>query len=164
MRLENKQFIFSDGSVMFFGRGNFDSFCAYYKENSKAKQRALRDVEYFGTAQLLADKTSPEKFYDDFCRVYDATGKKVDRRVISMISDISKDYGDYSDIAEQTFGILYMGMLAEENKQNTKLGKKIKRLGIHNVIMENVSVQNAANFMKGMRAYEINKLCAERGF
>jgi len=55
-------------------------------------------------------------------------------------------------------------MIAEERKANTRLGKRIKRLGIHALLMESVSVANAANFMRGMGWREIDRLCRERGF
>ena len=164
MRFNNNTFVFADGASMFFGKGRFDDFCAFYKPNPKARKRALRDSEYFSTAKLLAEKTSPEKFYNDFCKVYDATDKTMNSDIVPLISTISKDYDDLSITAEQTFCILYMGMLAEENRKNTKLGKRIKRLGVHNVILENAPVYSAANFMRGMSARDINDMCAERGF
>ena len=55
-------------------------------------------------------------------------------------------------------------MIAEENKAFTRLGKRIKRLGIYKLLIENKSVQQSANFMRGMGWREISDLCNERGF
>ena len=48
------------------------------------------------------------------------------------------------------FSILYMAMIAEERKAGTRLGKRIKRLGIHKLLIENIPVREAANFMRGI--------------
>jgi hypothetical protein len=55
-------------------------------------------------------------------------------------------------------------MVAEENKTNTKLGKKIKRLGVHQILIENMKPEIAANFSKGMKWQEISNECKIRGF
>jgi hypothetical protein len=57
-----------------------------------------------------------------------------------------------------------MAMIAEEQKQYTKLGKRIKRLGIHMLLIEQLSVHEAANIMRGMGWRDIAVLCDERGF
>ena len=57
-----------------------------------------------------------------------------------------------------------MGMLAEENKAFTRLGKRIKRLGMHKLLIENETVADAANFMRGMGWRQIDAMCKERGF
>lgn len=55
-------------------------------------------------------------------------------------------------------------MIAEENKAGTVLGKRIKRLGVHQVLLENISPRIAANFSRGMRAKEIIGECIKRKF
>ena len=65
---------------------------------------------------------------------------------------------------EKILSILYMAMIAEEKKEYTRLGKRIKRLGIHKLLLEDSSVKDAANFMRGMNWRQIAKLCEDRGF
>lgn len=55
-------------------------------------------------------------------------------------------------------------MIAEEQKQFTRLGKRIKRLGIHMLLLESKSVHEAANFIRGMGWRDIATHCDERGF
>ena len=74
------------------------------------------------------------------------------------------NYGTQALEFSKIFSILYMGMLAEENKAHTRLGKRIKRLGMHKLLIENESVDTAANFMRKMKWYEIDSLCRSRGF
>lgn len=57
-----------------------------------------------------------------------------------------------------------MAMVAENLKANTRLGKRIKRLGVHQLLFENRTVLDAANFMRGMGWREIAGMCEERGF
>ena len=43
-----------------------------------------------------------------------------------------------------------MGMITEENKRNTRLGKRIKRLGMHQVLIEEIQPAIAVNFSRVM--------------
>lgn len=67
------------------------------------------------------------ELYADFISVYDKTSKSLDRSVLDHIETLSKDYGEYSNKFAIVFTIIYLGMVAEENKLGTKLGKRIKR-------------------------------------
>ena len=55
-------------------------------------------------------------------------------------------------------------MVAEENKLNTKLGKRIKRLGIYQILIENSSPETAAVFSKGKKWKELDDLMKTKGF
>ena len=57
-----------------------------------------------------------------------------------------------------------MAMIAEERKQYTRLGKRIKRLGIYKLLIEKSNIYEAANFMRGMNWKDIDELCKNRGF
>ena len=55
-------------------------------------------------------------------------------------------------------------MIAEENKSKAVLGKRIKRLGVHLVLMEGRTPEEAAAFPTGKKAAELNVLCRSYGF
>ena len=57
-----------------------------------------------------------------------------------------------------------MAMIAEEQKQFTRLGKRIKCLGIHMLLFEEKSVHEEANLTLDMGWRDIAALCDERGF
>lgn len=42
--------------------------------------------------------------------------------------------------------VLYAGMIAEENKENAVLGKRIKRLGMHQVLPDEMPPETASVF------------------
>ena len=102
--------------------------------------------------------------YEDFVSIYEKTQGTLDNDLLNQINVLSQGYGDLSLYAEKLFVILYATMIAEMSKTNTKLGKRIKRLGIHKILIENMDCHQAANFMKGMGWREISKLCDQRGF
>lgn len=154
---------FSDGSFLEYDRGNFDGWCVYLTKRDGSR-RPPRDVDYFGQLKRLADKYGVSPIYSDYVRVYDLTGRQVEERALLTISQIADSYGSDALEVDVIFSTLYLAMIAEEQKQFTRLGKRIKRLGIYKLLFENCSVGEAANFMRGMRWRDIARLCADRGF
>ncbi|WP_287129575.1 DUF7004 family protein [Candidatus Cyanaurora vandensis] len=55
-------------------------------------------------------------------------------------------------------------MVAEENKKFTKLGKRVKHLGVYQILIEGMPAHQAANFSKGKKWREIATDCKNRGF
>ena len=112
----------------------------------------------------LAERCGTDKVYNDYVKVYDLTGKQVSKAALDSITLLSEEYGASANQVDIIFSILYMAMIAEERKAGTRLGKRIKRLGIHKLLIENIPVREAANFMRGMGWRDIARLCEERGF
>lgn len=154
---------FSDGSFLEYDRGSFDDWCVYLTK-SDGSRKPPRDVDYFEQLSRLADEYGAERVYRDYVRVYDLTGKQVEKAGLVKISQIAASYGSDALEVDVIFSILYMAMIAEERKKFTRLGKRIKRLGIHKLLLEDCGVGEAANFMRGMGWREIAALCRERGF
>ncbi len=156
---------FSDGSYLEYAEGNFDHWCVYMVNPAKNFRRPPLDVDYFGFLKEQAQTYGAEKIYNDFVTFYGQTGKVVEQRVLDLIEHIAVNgYGDKWLDFTKIFTILYMGMLAEENKAFTRLGKRIKRLGMHKLLIENETVADAANFMRGMGWRQIDAMCKQRGF
>ncbi|SFP80039.1 hypothetical protein SAMN05216343_11511 [Oscillibacter sp. PC13] len=154
---------FLDGSFLEYAQGAFDGWCVYLTRPNK-RRRPPKDTEYFQQMQQYAERYGADRIYRDYVRVYDMTGRQADSRVLSSITDIAETYGSDAQEIDIMFSILYMAMIAEERKENTRLGKRIKRLGIHVLLKENRSVGEAADFMRGMSWRRIDALCRERGF
>ncbi len=55
-------------------------------------------------------------------------------------------------------------MIEEENKQFAILKKRIKRLGMHQILIDNLDPEVAANFSKGKKWRELDNLMKLRGF
>lgn len=157
-----KEFI--DGSFLEYNRGSFDEWCVYYT-NMEGKKKAPKDVDYFETLYNFSLKYGANRVYSDYVEIYDRTEKIVDKDVLVYITQIANEYEE-QDVLEVDimFSILYLAMISEENKEYSKLGKRIKRLGIYSLLKENRNIEESAVFMKGMKWREIDKLCIERGF
>lgn len=55
-------------------------------------------------------------------------------------------------------------MIAEENKLNAILKKRIKRLGMYQVLVQNYPPSVAANYSKGKKWRELDALMVHYGF
>ena len=56
-----------------------------------------------------------------------------------------------------------MTMLAEENMPGKILGKKIKRLGVYNILYDKYPIPYVCSYMDGMRWWQLRDLMMERG-
>lgn len=98
------------------------------------------------------------------CAYYDLTEKNIENKVLLEITNIASTYGKDALDVDILLSILYMAMIAEERKKFSRLGKRIKRLGIYKLLIENKDVDEAANFMRGMKWCEIDNICKKHGF
>ena len=153
--------VLRDGSSMVFAKGRFDTWCIYHVRGKTAK--AIKDVDVFA---LLARYTStPERFtmYKDFLYVFDMVTKVINYDLVNRLKISSNKYKNSTE-AEYIMIFLYAGMIAEENKQNAILKKFIKRLGVHQVLIEKLDPVLAASYSKGKKWHELRQECQARGF
>lgn len=155
---------FPDGTYLEYAPGNFDSWCVYDVDAKTGLRSPPRDTHYFEFLLEYSRVFGANKIYYDFTLIYDYTGKVIDPRTLALIDSIATSYGNLQWSFNKVFTTMYMGMIAEEQKAYTRLGKRIKRLGVYKLLVENAGVQASANFMRGMRWREIDALCRERGF
>jgi hypothetical protein len=151
----------SNGDELFFGGGKFDDWCIYVARKDSKDFMFPLDSWYFTELKRINDE-QPE-VYEDFVRIYEVTTKETNQDVIDLIRELASKY-DEKHLVELIYSILYAGMIAEENKENTMLGKRIKRLGMYQTLVDNMEPATAANFSRGMRWQEIDEQCKKRGF
>ena len=154
---------FADKSIVYYGRGSFDDYCVFLKEN-EIRERAPKDIEYFQYFIDLSNSYGSDKIYSDFCKIYEITKDFVEDKVLDFITQISYTYNENSLWVDKWFTVIYLGMVAEEKKANAILKKKIKRLGFHQIMLENFTAYDAANFSRGKKAYWLLQECSKRGF
>ena len=154
---------FSDNSYLEFGKGSFDDWCVFLSRPNM-KRCAPKDWQYFKRLQMFAEKHGTDKVYNDFVHIFENTTKELSNDMFEEIKTMSNSYGEDEISAAIVFSILYMGMVAEENKAFSILGKRVKHLGVHQVLKENMDYSIAANFSKGKKWRELDVLCKERGF
>ena len=149
--------------VVEFDQGGIDTWCVYLKKD-QTMGIAPRDAEYFAILETLGAKHGYQKIYDDFVKVYRATGKLVERSTLGLIATLALDYDSDAEEIEIWFTVIYAGMIAEENKEFTKLGKRLKRLGMYQTLIERLGAEVAANFSRGKQWRELDKIMLEKGF
>lgn len=152
-----------NGNVIEFDSGKFDAWCVYLKRPNKLRYPPL-DTEYFSKLKVLGSSHGSQKIYDDFVRFYTPTSKNIDNNVLNLITEIADGYGNDAEEIDIWFSVVYAGMIAEENKQFAVLKKRIKRLGMHQVLIEGLEPNYAANFSKGKKWRELDGVMREKGF
>ncbi len=154
---------FTNGGFIEFDTGNFDDWCVFVTKPT-GERFAPTDVHYFSRLKKLGEKYGCQKIYDDFVVIFNRTTKTIDPVIFSLILSLSKYYNEDSLEIEIWFSVLYAGMIAEENKQFAILKKRIKRLGMHQILIDNLDPEVAANFSKGKKWRELDKLMKLKGF
>lgn len=155
---------FEDGSYLEYNQGSFDSWCVYYID-ADGRRKAPKDTDYLKDLYRYSKKYGVDKIYSDFVDIYDRTEKSINREVLAYITQISNEYEEQDRLdVDIMYSIIYMAMISEENKRKTRLGKRIKRLGVYSLLKENKTINESAFFMNNMNWREIDKICAERGF
>jgi hypothetical protein len=146
-----------------FDRGSFDEWCVFLSRPGQPRY-APKDTEYFTILKNMGNRFGHAKIYNDFISYYNQTTKDIDNNILDLITTLSNDYETEAEEMDIWFTVIYAGMIAEENKANTKLKKRIKRLGIHQVLLDNLDPELAANFSKGKKWQELDKMMRGKGF
>ena len=154
---------FPNGSHLDFGWGSFDGWCVFFSDGRRAPT-APRDLDYFKEIRDMAVLYGRERVYSDFVRVYDATTAEYSEAVRDAVIRIGSAYGRDAEKMIRLLLILYMGMVAEENKRNKILGKRIKRLGMHLLLFEGFNAYDAAGLLRDVNWKLLDVLCRRLGF
>ena len=152
-----------DGSIITFDKGSFDDWCVFLSR-PHLRRYAPKDTEYFTALKEMGTAHGADIIYTDFLHVYRKTTTEIDAHVTSLITRLSHKYKSDSLMFDIWMSVIYGGMIAEENKENAILKKRIKRLGMHQVLMEDMEPAQAANFSKGLKWTVIDEICKEKGF
>lgn len=149
-----------NGFHLEFGKGNFDDYCVYVSK-SNVKLHWLKDEEYFRWLNRLSKKYSVELVYEDFKYVYDNVYTGVSSETANYVVRVVDSH--YREHTQQWWGIYFMTMLAEEYKENSILGKRIKHLGVYNFLFDKYPISYIVKYMRGMDWWELDELMYQRG-
>ena len=154
---------FSNGGFIEFDTGSFDEWCVYVTKPN-GERFAPSDIQYFSRLKKLGEKYERQKIYDDFVVIFNRTTAETDPDIFKLISFLSRNYKEDQLEIEIWFNVLYAGMVAEENKEKAILKKRIKRLGIHQVLIDEMAPEVAAGFSKGVKWQQLDRLMEAKGF
>lgn len=146
-----------------FDTGLFDAWCVYLTRTGHQRY-APRDNEYFSKLKQLGNFHGHQRIYNDFVSYYTLTNKNVDTNILNLITELTNNYGRDAEEMDIWFSVIYAGMVAEENKANAILKKRIKRLGMHQVLIEGLDANYADSFSKGKKWRELDTLMRQKGF
>ncbi len=146
-----------------FDKGAFDSWCVYLTRQGKHRY-APTDKEYLAIIKRFGLVHGAGRIYADFLEVYNLTTGSTDPMVLSLITDLCAKYPTDAEELEIWFTVVYAGMVAEENKANAKLKKRIKRLAMHQILVEGIEPEVAASFSKGKEWRVLDRLMKSKGF
>lgn len=156
-----------DDEIIFFGHGMDDPWCVYTgKYDADGIMRCCKpsDKYYF---QVIWDIAFSENcrvsMYSDFVDLFNRTGKCLDASVIDYIGHLADRYGRYGDIMYNMFMHVYYGMIAEENKAHAHLGKSVKLLGLHDLLIKGKTVIDSADCNRGGNWRSIYADCQAAG-
>nr|WP_248298637.1 hypothetical protein [Pseudoalteromonas sp. JC3] len=150
-----------DGSRFVFSQGRFDRWCIFHIREHKA--HAVRDEEVFQVMSHYAFGHARFMLYRDFLNIFNKVTNQVNYDLVEKIAYMSKAYPKPQEV-QFILLFLYAGMIAEENKEKAILKKFIKRLGVHQVLIEGMSPKVAANYSRGKGWRELQLECDVRGF
>lgn len=146
-----------------FDRGKFDNWCVYVLDGEI--KYAPKDIDYLTKLKFLSENYSSDKLYRDILAIYNHTHKLVDEKVVQLIENIAATYFyKYQFTIKKCLMVVYAGMIAENNKEKTQLGKRIKLLAIHQLLNQNFTPKQAADFSKGKTWKELDKIMKDLGF
>ena len=150
-----------NGRTVYFKYGTFDKWCVVVGDDYK--KSAPYDVDYFTYFQDLSKTYEEDKIYNDFVTIYNITTKDITEDVRTTIENISSTYREEDRLTvEENFTVIYGGMIAEINKENTMLGKRVKHLGVYQILKENLDPLYVANFSKGKSWTELDEIMKQK--
>ncbi len=147
---------------IFYDKGSFDNWCVYIRK--AGSYYAPKDTEYFARLRQLSENHTATKIYEDFIRIFHQTTSEINSETLSLIESLSKNYRDDATEVRLWFTVIYAGMVAEENKANKILGKRIKRLGVYQVLILQRSPEHAANYGRGRKWKYLDEIMQVYGF
>ena len=147
--------MFRDGTLLLYDRGSFDEYRVSFYDNKLRYRSSPNDAQFFTFFLKMGEN------------------EKVWQMILHLASQIDK-HTQFANIIlpqltgsleeEKVFSALAAAMMSEEKKAKTKLGKRVKLLGCHQVLIQNISPRVAAKWSRGKPWREIDDECVKWGF
>lgn len=152
-----------NGTVFSYGMGSYDEWCVY-ESNLEVRAKRVGDHDYFKKIRELGNIYEISDVFKTFCSIYNRTTTEINENILKDISETCEQYEDDYDKAEYAFCLLYLSMVAEMNKEYSRLGKRVKGLGIHQLLFQKMKIHDIANFTRGKKWFEVAAACERYGF
>lgn len=147
---------FDDSTYLCFTRGAFDSWRVTFLDAEGKQNYSPKDTAFFDYFLSLTEYGSTKK---DIFNIIKKMSKKISKNMDIIFDPLRKDIYKYAKELnipeneqlrfEKAMMSILAAMLSEEQKAFTKLGKKLKLLGLHQVLIGNMEPKTAANWSRG---------------
>ena len=146
--------MFRDNTLLLYDRGNFDEFRVSFYDARLRYRSSPNDAQFFTFFLKMGDNENVWRMIVDLA-------SRIDRHTGFQHISLPQHSGSLDE--EKVFSALAAAMMAEERKAKTKLGKRVKLLGCHQVLMQGISPHVAAKWSRGKPWKEIAEECAKWG-
>ena len=169
--INNKEEIVTDNGFHFwFDYGNFDEWCVHCKRPT-GKMWFAYDSEYLTWIRRMGKRYGEDRVYNDFVKIYDVANYDFNmKQAYKVIHEVDSNYPYKNNTSgEEWWTYFWMTMVAEERKENAIVGKRIKRLAVHNLLFDKWKLSYVLTYMDtrrnpNMSWRKLDKYCYERGF
>ena len=135
----------------------------------ECKFSAVTDVEYLGGIRRIAREYGGDrrsKVWMSFYEIYDTIPQERNIEIDSLnVGAVEKAVSEYPEAKEASFVFycLLGGMVAENNKADMILGKKVKALGVHQALYSDMEIGEIARYSRRKKWRELDRECRKRG-
>jgi hypothetical protein len=147
--------MFSDTTLLLYDRGSFDEYRVSFYDNKLHHRSSPHDAQFFN---FLLKMGQPETVW----QMIVSLARQIDKHTEFQNINLPKLSGSLEE--EKVFSALAAAMMAEERKAKTKLGKRVKLLGCHQVLIQKIPPRVAAKWSRGKPWKEIAVECEKWGF
>jgi uncharacterized protein DUF7004 len=147
--------MFKDNMLLTYDRGSFDEFRVSFYDNRLKYRSSPNDAQFFTFFKKLAPSDIVWQNVVTLAGQIDKHTKFSNIRLPQIIGSLEE---------EKVFSALAAAMMAEERKAKSKLGKRVKLLGCHQVLIQRISPRVAAKWSRGKPWKEIAAECEKWGF
>lgn len=152
---------FLDGGRFAFVCGRFDAWMVDCFDMSYLS-RYPKDEEIFNMVLLMAKLFGPFSIWEKFQDLFNLTDKNIYQDVLDGIEEMSRKQNS-SRLIREVFTFIYLAMVAEENKIRAPLGKRVKALAMHQLLIEGLPPHIVAECSKGKGWRLLQQWCEQRG-
>jgi len=141
---------FSDGSFLAYTTGNFDNYRVTFFSADGTYVFSPRDTYFFD--ELLGFGAN-QSVWNSIVKVAEQINRSTNFEDVDFPVEIE------SLQAKKVISAIVAAMIAEERKANTKLGKRIKLLGIHQILIQGIEPKIAASWSRDKKWRIIDAEC-----
>lgn len=145
---------FKDKTQLVFKEGRFDKYLVTLIDNN-GNSFSPKDVDFLNFFQTYSDRQDLWELLLELSQFLDKDTAFSDL-VIPSIKDTIEE--------KKMFAAYAATLIAEENRAKTKLGKRIKLIAAHQVLIQGWQPQKAADWSRGLRWATISQECDRYGF